>query len=44
MNQVDKTDYTRWWMLDDDGKHAWHCLADVEAAREWPRTLADKYY
>jgi len=44
MNQVDKTDYTRWRMLNEDGKHTWHYLDDDETVRKWPQTLADKYY
>jgi lanosterol synthase len=44
MNGVDKTDYSRWRMLDEDGKHTWHYLDDDGVARKWPQTLADKYY
>ncbi|EDP50566.1 hypothetical protein KXW98_008104 [Aspergillus fumigatus] len=44
MNRLAKTDYSRWRMLDEDGKHTWHYLDDDEAARTWPQTLADKYY
>jgi hypothetical protein len=44
MDRIDKTDYSRWRMLDEDGKHTWHYLDDEEAARKWPQTLADKYY
>lgn len=44
MVQVEKTDYTRWRLLDEDGRHTWHYLDDDEVARKWPQTLADKYY
>ncbi|CAG8879215.1 unnamed protein product [Penicillium nalgiovense] len=44
MSQAQKTDYTRWRMLDEDGKHTWHYLDDDEAVAKWPQTLADKYY
>lgn len=43
MSQMQKTDYTRWRMLDEDGKHTWHYLDD-EAVAKWPQTPADKYY
>ena len=44
MSQAQRTDYTRWRMLDEDGKHTWHYLDDDEAVAKWPQTLADKYY
>lgn len=44
MSQSQKTDYTRWRMLDEDGKHTWHYLDDDEVVAKWPQTLADKYY
>ncbi|KAE8315582.1 terpenoid cyclases/protein prenyltransferase alpha-alpha toroid [Aspergillus transmontanensis] len=40
----EKTDYTRWRLLNEDGRHTWHYLEDDESARKWPQTLADKYY
>jgi lanosterol synthase len=40
----ERTDYTRWRMRDDESRHTWHYLEDDEAMKEWPQTLADKYY
>lgn len=40
----EKTDYTRWRLLNEDGRHTWHYLEDDESSRKWPQTLADKYY
>lgn len=40
----ERTDYTRWRMRDDESRHTWHYLEDDEAVKEWPQTLADKYY
>jgi lanosterol synthase len=37
-------DRTRWRLKNDNGRHTWHYLEDDEAARNWPQTLADKYY
>lgn len=39
-----RTDYTRWRMLDEKGRHTWHYLDDDEDAKEWPQTTADKYF
>ena len=38
------TDYTRWRMLDEAGRHTWHYLEDEEDVEEWPQSLADKYF
>ena len=40
----DKTDRTRWRMLDDKGRHTWHYLEGDEAVKKWPQSVADKYY
>lgn len=39
-----RTDYSRWRMLDENGRQTWHYLKDDEAAKEWPQTTADKYF
>lgn len=39
-----RTDYSRWRMRDDHGRHTWHYLEDDEAAKSWPQTYADKWY
>ena len=38
------TDFTRWRMRDDQGRHTWHYLEDDEANDKWPQTYADKYF
>ncbi|RYP78013.1 hypothetical protein DL769_003285 [Monosporascus sp. CRB-8-3] len=43
-NLEDKTDRTRWRMLDEKGRHTWHYLEEDEAAKKWPQSIADKYY
>ncbi|KAI2778210.1 terpene synthase [Daldinia loculata] len=40
----DKTDLTRWRMLDEKGRHTWHYLEDDEAIERWPQSYADKWY
>lgn len=40
----ERTDYTRWRMLNEAGRHTWHYLEDVEDVEEWPQSLADKYF
>ncbi len=41
----DRTDFSRWRMRDDHGRHTWQYLEDDdEAAKNWPQTLADKYF
>lgn len=40
----ERTDYSRWRMLDEAGRHTWHYLEDEEDAKEWPQSLADKWY
>lgn len=41
---VERTDYSRWRMRDDHGRHTWQYLEDDEAAKDWPQSYADKYY
>ncbi len=40
----ERTDYTRWRLLDEEGRQTWHYLEDDEAAKEWPQSTADKYF
>ncbi|KAK3359638.1 lanosterol synthase [Lasiosphaeria hispida] len=40
----DRTDYSRWRMRDDEGRHTWHYIEEDQAAKDWPQTHADKYY
>jgi lanosterol synthase len=40
----DRTDYTRWRLLDERGRQTWHYLEDDEDVKEWPQSTADKYF
>ncbi|KAI0376504.1 terpene synthase [Hypomontagnella monticulosa] len=40
----EKTDITRWRMLDEKGRHTWHYLEDDESVERWPQSYADKWY
>jgi lanosterol synthase len=40
----ERTDYTRWRLLDERGRQTWHYLEDEEDAKEWPQSTADKYF
>ena len=40
----ERTDYSRWRMLDERGRQTWHYLEDDEDVKEWPQSTADKYY
>ena len=39
-----RTDYTRWRLLDEEGRQTWHYLEDDEDVKEWPQSIADKYF
>ena len=41
---VEKTDYTRWRLLDDAGRQTWQYLEDDEEIKKWPQSIADKYF
>ncbi|KAK4239113.1 terpenoid cyclases/protein prenyltransferase alpha-alpha toroid [Achaetomium macrosporum] len=40
----ERTDYSRWRLRDDHGRHTWRYLEDDEELQSWPQTLADKYF
>ncbi|PQE08309.1 lanosterol synthase protein [Rutstroemia sp. NJR-2017a BVV2] len=40
----ERTDYSRWRMLDEKGRQTWHYLEDDEDVQEWPQSTADKYF
>jgi hypothetical protein len=40
----ERTDYSRWRLLDEKGRQTWHYLEDDEAVKNWPQTTADKYF
>lgn len=39
-----KTDPTRWRLKDNDGRHTWHYITDDGEMREWPQSMAEKWY
>ncbi|EMC94222.1 hypothetical protein BAUCODRAFT_74539 [Baudoinia panamericana UAMH 10762] len=39
-----KTDYSRWRLRDDRGRQTWHYLESAEELKNWPQTVADKYF
>ncbi|RMD43678.1 hypothetical protein DV735_g1480, partial [Chaetothyriales sp. CBS 134920] len=38
------TDYSRWRLRDEEGRHTWHYLTTDEELKEWPQTTYDKYH
>jgi lanosterol synthase len=40
----EKTDYTRWRLQDEQGRHTWHYLETDEQVKSWPQTVADKHH
>ncbi|KAI5291790.1 Lanosterol synthase (Oxidosqualene--lanosterol cyclase), partial [Ascosphaera atra] len=42
--QDEKTDYSRWRLLDEDGRQTWHYLKTDEELERWPQTIADRYH
>ena len=43
-NTLTRTDYLRWRLLDDRGRQTWEYLETDEAVKEWPQSIADKYF
>jgi lanosterol synthase len=41
---ANKTDRTRWRLLDESGRLTWHYLEDDDAVKKWPQSIADKWY
>ena len=39
-----KTDYSRWRLLDENGRHTWHYLTTDKQIGAWPQSTADKYF
>jgi lanosterol synthase len=39
-----RTDYSRWRLLDEKGRQTWHYLEDDEEVKNWPQSIADKYF
>ena len=40
----EKTDYLRWRLLDERGRHTWHYLNTDEEIQAWPQSVVDKYH
>lgn len=40
----ESTDYSRWRLLDESGRHTWHYLTSDEQAKIWPQTRADRFH
>ena len=40
----EKTDYSRWRLLDESGRQTWHYLTNDNEVRKWPQSVADKYH
>lgn len=41
---AEATDYSRWRLQDEEGRHTWHYLKTDQQVKEWPQSLADKYH
>jgi lanosterol synthase len=39
-----KTERSRWRLLDEEGRHTWHYLKTDKEMEEWPQTTADKFH
>ena len=42
--QDQRTDRSRWRLLDESGRHTWHYLETDKEIEAWPQTHADKYH
>lgn len=40
----EKTDHSRWRLLDERGRQTWHYLSSDEELKTWPQSIADKYH
>lgn len=40
----EKTDYSRWRLRADYGRHTWHYLKSEEEIKKWPQSIAEKYH
>ncbi|KAI9802321.1 MAG: Lanosterol synthase (Oxidosqualene--lanosterol cyclase) [Piccolia ochrophora] len=39
-----KTDYSKWRLLDERGRHTWHYLTSDEEVKVWPQALTDRFH
>lgn len=42
--RIDRTDYSRWRLLDERGRQTWHYLETDKEVEGWPQSTADKYF
>lgn len=40
---LERTDFGRWRLQDDEGRQTWHYL-DEDQMKEWPQSVADRYF
>lgn len=40
----ERTDYSKWRLLDERGRQTWHYLESEEEIEEWPQSVADKHH
>jgi hypothetical protein len=43
-DNVDRTDLSRWRLVNDKGRHSWHYLAPYQDPEKWPMTIPEKWY
>lgn len=43
-NGDEKTDYSRWRLVDNDGRLTWRYLDSDEETAKWPQTTYDKHH
>lgn len=39
-----KTDYSKWRLIDEQGRQSWRYLESDEEAAKWPQTTAEKHF
>ena len=39
-----RTDPLRWRLLDERGRQTWHYLQSDQELKEWPQSIADRYF
>lgn len=43
-SESERTDHSRWRLLDERGRQTWHYLESDEELNNWPQSVADKYH
>lgn len=44
LSKQEKTDYSRWRLLDESGRQTWHYLKTDDEVKNWPQSAADKHH